>query len=316
MTDIRLITCVGVEHDLALLPHFLAYYLGLGIPAKNIHAVLQAPEDNTPEMEEAVTLLRENGIEPQEIWIAPYTSKSMWAKRREIQKSVADPHDWVISADVDEFHEFPTDLKTFFAYCDKKQRNCVQGIFIDRLAPEGKLTPIRQDTSIWEQYPVQADVMCTIRQHEDGNWPTGTVNIMASKGNILPALGGHSALAGETPVKYLCGVNLGKLPGIGKPHVRFATPLRVHHFKWTDRLLSSLKKRLSTPGVSERGKIYGEALLSHIDEKEKIQLDKMPLRSIRRAEQLPWKHQLKLFSLRVIAIRSSNKFKRITNNKT
>ena len=26
MSEIRLITCVGVEHDLALLPHFLEYY--------------------------------------------------------------------------------------------------------------------------------------------------------------------------------------------------------------------------------------------------------------------------------------------------
>ena len=313
MTEIRLITCVGVEHDLALLPHFLAYYKDLGVPANNMHVVLQAPEDNIPEMEEAVKLLDEYNIRPHEKWIAPYTSKSMWEKRRETQRAVASADDWIISADVDEFHEFPVGLKAFLDYCDQKNARCVQGVFIDRLAPEGKLTSVNDKSAIWDQFPIEADVMCTIRQHEDGNWAAGTVNVMALKGDVLPSLGGHSALAGEAPTNYLFGRHLGKLPGIGKPDVRFAVPLRVHHFKWTDRLANSLKKRLSTPGVSERGKMYGEALLSHIDEQGKIQLDKMPIRKPGVIDRLPWKHQLRIFALRVLSIRISNKLRRVVS---
>ena len=302
---------MGVEHDLALLPHFLEYYKGLGISAENMHPVLQASQENIDEMKKAIALLDDFGVKPHEVWIAPYTSKSMWDKRRQIQKEVAEADDWIISADVDEFHEFPVDLKEFLAYCDKKELNCIQGVFIDRLAPEGALAPVQKDSPIWDQFPIQADVMCTIRQHEDGNWAAGTVNVMACKGNILPSLGGHSALAGEIPVNYLFGRHLGKLPGIHKPKVRFAIPLRVHHFKWTDRLLVSLKKRLSTPGVSERGKMYGEALLSHIDEQGKIQVDKMPVRSPGRSDRLPWKYQLRAFARRVLAIRIVNKLTRI-----
>lgn len=311
MSEIRLITCVGVEHDLALLPHFLEYYKGLGISAENTHAVLQATDENSEQMKKAVSLLDDYGIKPQEMWIAPYTSNSMWEKRREIQKQVATDNDWVISADVDEFHEFPVDLKAFLAYCDKKQLNCIQGVFIDRLAAKGELTPIEQGRSIWDQYPIQADVMCTIRQHEGGGWAAGTVNVMACKGSVLPSLGGHGALPGAAGVNYLFDKHLGKLRGIGKSQIRFALPLRVHHFKWTDRLSNSLKQRLSTPGVSERGKMYGEALLNHIDDQGRIQLDQMPVRKAGVFDRLPWKYQLKIFAMYDLGVRILNKLKRM-----
>ena len=313
MTKIKLITCVGVEQDLGLLPHFINYYKELGISSDNFHPVLQASEDGTEEMKQAIAMLDGYGIKPQEVWIAPYTSKSMWEKRQEVQRKVANKNDWIISADVDEFHEFPVDLKQFLAYCDKRQVNCIQGVFIDRLAPEGKLAPVRSNTSVWEQFPIQADVMCTIRQHEEGNWTTGTVNVMACKGAILPALGGHNVLAGEVPTKHLYGMHLGKLPGIGRPKIRFAVPLRVHHFKWTDRLSVSLKKRLSTPGVSESGKVYGEALLNHIDGPGRIQVEKMPVRIPGYSDRLPWKYQLQAFARRVLRIRIASKLKRIVS---
>lgn len=314
MTDIRLITCAGVEHDLALLPHFLTYYSELGIAPCNMHVVLQASNDNTKNMHDAVALLDKYGIQPEEVWIAAYTSQTMWEKRREIQQKVAHADDWIISADVDEFHEFPGDLTAFLAYCDKNKLDCVQGVFIDRLAPQGELSTVRQDCSIWHQFPIQADVMCTIRQHEEGHWAAGTVNVMACKGRVPLSIGGHGALAGQAPVNYFSGRHLGKVPGIGLARVRFAMPLRVHHFKWTDRLADSLKKRLATPGVSERGKMYGEALLNHIDGQGRIQVDKMPIRKPGLAERLPWRYQLQVFSLQVLANRISRKLSRMVKS--
>lgn len=311
MADIRLITCVGIEHDLALLPHFIGYYKDLGIPPGKMHIVLQAPQKNLNEMGKARSLLDEFGIKAQEIWIAPYTSDSMWEKRREVQRKVAKANDWVISADVDEFHEFPDDLPVFLSYCDKQQLNCIQGVFIDRLAAKGRLTPVKQDSPIWDQYPVQADVICTMRQDEEGGWVNGTVNIMACKGNIFPSRGGHGALAGDIQLKYLFGRKLGKLPGIEKPGVRFALPLRVHHFKWTNSLVKSLEKRLSTPGVSERGKSYGQTLLDHIDEQGSIRLDKMPVRKPGLFARLPWRYQILAFDMRNLAIGASNRIKRL-----
>ncbi|CAN5218465.1 hypothetical protein BH23BAC3_BH23BAC3_33680 [soil metagenome] len=310
MAEIRLITCVGVEHDLALLPHFLRHYTDLGILPSQMHIILQASRENSNEMKQAKTMLVRFDVIPAEIWIAPYTSDSMWEKRREIQQRVADGNDWVISADVDEFHEFPDELHSFLSYCEKKELNCVQGVFIDRLAPGGQLDAVKSDASVWEQFPIQADVICTIRQQETGGWENGTVNIMACKGNIMPSRGGHGPIAGDIQLKFLFGRQLGKFPGIKNSAVRFSIPLRVHHFKWTNSLLNSLKKRLATPGVSPRGKSYGQLLLQHIEEGNGIQIDKMPVRTPGLFNRLPWRIQITALNLRTLSKGAVNRIRR------
>ncbi|HSJ69072.1 MAG TPA: hypothetical protein VK921_15415 [Anditalea sp.] len=299
MEEIRLITCAGVEHDLALLPHFINYYKGIGIPSENMHFILQAAHADSPEMDQALAILNRYDITPSEIWIAPYTSATMWEKRREIQQRVAKEDDWIISADVDEFHEFPDELRIFLAYCNKKGINCVQGVFIDRLTADGTLAPIKDSPPLWEQFPVQADVICTIRQDDKWGWESGTVNIMACKGYLLPKIGGHSPMNNGKPIKYTFGSRqLAYYSGIKNSSIRFMIPLRVHHFKWNQALLTSLQKRMATPGISPEGKSYGNLLLKHLGSEYKIQIDKMPVRKSSILEKLPWRTQLSLLHLR------------------
>jgi len=297
--EIRLITYAGVEHDLALLPHFIDYYKSLGIKAQNMHFILQATKTDIPEMDSALAILNQYDITPTEIWIAPYTSATMWEKRREIQQKVANDDDWVISADVDEFHEFPDELHTFLAYCNKKGINCIQGVFIDRLTADGTLAPIKDSPPLWEQFPVQADVICTIRQEEQKGWETGTVNIMACKGYLLPKIGGHSPISNGKPVKYIFGSSqLVYFNGIKNSSTRFMIPLRVHHFKWNKALMTSLKKRMATPGISPQGKAYGDLLLKHLGDEFRIQIEQMPIRNTGILQKLPWKTQLAYLKLR------------------
>ncbi|KEO72059.1 glycosyltransferase family protein [Anditalea andensis] len=299
MAEIKLITCAGVEHDLALLPHFIAYYKALGIHTKNMYFILQASESDSHEMKKAQAILHQDGITAAEIWIAPYTSATMWEKRREIQLCVANKEDWVISADVDEFHEFPDKLSVFLSYCDKKEINCVQGVFIDRLTSDGSLAAIKASPPLWEQFPVQADVICTIRQVEENGWENGTVNIMACKGDLLPERGGHFPLNHGSPIKYIFGSRqLAKFNGIKAATTRFQIPLRVHHFKWNQALLQSLQKRLATAGVSTHGQSYGNLLLQHLGEDQRIQIEKMPIRKSGTLDKLPWRTQLALLKLR------------------
>ena len=297
MADIRLISCVGVEYDLGLLPHFIEYYTKLGIPAENIHIILQASDASCAELGAATQILNSFNIEPAELWIAPYTSDSMWNKRREIQQRCAKDTDWVISADTDEFHEFPVSLESFFQYCDKKGINCVQGVFIDRLSKNGTLKAVEKDRSIFEQYPLQADVICTIRKKEEGGWKYGTVNIMACRGNILPARGGHHPITSGPDIKYLYGKQLAAIRGITDPGVRFSIPLRVHHFKWKAALKESLETRLATDGVSERGKAYGDLLFDHIHEHGGINMAEMPVRIPNSVNILSWKIRIRLIKL-------------------
>jgi hypothetical protein len=287
--EIRLISCIGVEHDLALLPHFLQYYLELGIAPSNMHLVLNAERDGSEELDLARSILDAHGVEPAEVWIAPYTSGMMWEKRRDVQRRVAAPSDWVVSADVDEFHEFPIPLPDFLAYCEREGSNCVQGVFIDRLAPGGRLAKVAQDVPIWDQFPIEADVMCTIRSAEEGKYWYGTVNIMACRGDVLPSRGGHHPLSDEREVSYLLGRPLAEFPGITNPTFRFALPLRVHHFKWTDTLAAGLQRRLSTPGVSKQGSAYGRLLLDYFERNGGIELEDVPIKRRGLADRVPWR---------------------------
>ncbi len=283
-----LISCVGVEHDLALLPHFLRHYLGLGIEPADAHLVLNAPTADAPALAEARAVLEAHGIEPAEEWIAPYTSDAMWEKRREVQRRVAAPADWVVSADVDEFCEFPAPLGEVLDYCDRRGVTCVQGVFIDRLAPGGRLAAVEPEPSLWDQFPIEADVICTLRRDEDG-YQAGTVNIMACRGDVLPSRGGHHPLHNGRPVSYLLGRPLGQFPGIGEAIVRFSVPFRVHHFKWTEGVLDTHRQRLATPGASKAGSVYGRRLLEYFDHRDgRVELGDVPVREPRLGDRVPW----------------------------
>lgn len=291
MTDaavIRLISCVGVDSELALLDHFLDHYARLGIPPRHMHVILNAPDAASPALEEARARLDAHGATPAELWIAPYTSESMWAKRREVQARVAAPGDWIVNADVDEFHEYPVPLPEFLAFCTRCGATMVQGPFIDRLAPQGRLAPVEAGRPLFEQFPIQADVICALGgtgRHHDLH---GTVKLMAHRGSVFPSRGGHHPLPGQ-PAVPVYGLPLARFPGIGTPAVRFTLPTKVHHFKWTDRLCPGLERRLATTGVSPAGAEYGRKLLDYFAANQGIRLSDVPVRRLATGERLPWR---------------------------
>jgi len=287
-----LISCVSVDHDLGLLPHFVEHYLRLGLASSRMHLILNTTRTATPRLGKAIDMLVSYGIAPAEVWIEPYTSDGMWAKRREVQRRLAAPDDWVISADVDELHEYPEALEDFLAFCDSRGINTVQGVFIDRLAVAGRLAPVTREARIWDQFPVQADVICSIgRQGRNHDW-YGTVKLMAFKGRVLPSRGGHHPLPGQEGVSYLFGGPLAALPGIGRAGLRFGIPLRVHHFHWTAALPGSLRERLATPGVSAAGREYGAKLLDHFEENGEFALREVPTGDGTVWTHIPWRQRV------------------------
>ena len=271
-----LITCVGVEHDVPLLPHFLRHYLALGIQPERMRVIVNAVSINAPGLNAAQSVLGDFGVKHVETWIAPYTSASMWEKRREVQVREAAPDDWVISADVDELHEYPEPLDDFLGRCDKIGADCVQGPFIDRLASGGTLAPIVPEASIMEQFPLMTDVIWALGGQGKNHDQHGTVKIMAIKGRVLPSRGGHHPLP-DQPMSYLYRIPLAQFPAITDPAFRFSIPSRVHHFHWTDALVERLERRLATPGVSPAGAEYGAKQLSHISEHGGISLERVAM---------------------------------------
>lgn len=296
---IRLISCVGVRHDLPMLPHFLRHYLALGIAPEHMHILLQAHEPS-PRLEAARDILRQAGIDPGNSWIADYTSDAMWEKRRELQRRHAAPGDWVISADVDELHEYPAPLPVILDWCERRRINCIQGPFVDRLAARGVLAPVAQAPAVAAQFPVQADVICHIRGRGiEPDFHYGTVKIMALKGDLMPSRGGHHPRADGVLPRYMALKPLADFWAIRRPAFRFALPLQVHHYKWVDTLIEATRRRLDTAGVSPAGKEYGETLIDYFARDGRIAINQVAIRRSAAADRIPWR--LRIAALRLLA---------------
>ena len=273
-----LITCVGVDHDIDMFPHFLRHYLTLGVRPESIHPLLNARHADAPGMAKAHAMLAEAGIPGgnAEIWIAPYTSDSMWKKRRELQKRLCGEQDWVISADVDEFHFYPEPLTDFLARCDALKVNCVQGVFVDRLAEGGSLAEVREEPDLLEQFPIEAEVALSIAGRGEHHGLGGTVKIMAMRGYVMPNRGGHAPLKDQR-VSLLYKRPLGRVSEVGSPDFRFSLPTRVAHIHWTSSLPARLRERLATPGLTPAGLEYGQKQLDHLERHDGIALDQVAL---------------------------------------
>lgn len=286
-----LITCIGVQTDLVLLPHFLTHYLTLGIAPLRVHAILNAPDPDAAGLAQADAILAAQGCPPGRRWIAPYTSDTMWAQRRTLQSSVAGPQDWVISADVDEFHAYPEPLDAFLARCDRLGVDCVHGPFVDRLAPGGRLAPVDPAPPVLAQFPIMADVIWSIAGRGAAHDRWGTVKIMAMKGRVRPRRGGHGAEAGSAK-RPLTVLPLGDFPGIERPRWRFAVPMRVYHVHWVAGLETRLRTRLQTAGASRAGSEYGARQIDHIAQHGGISLAHVVVD--KGARRLPWRWRLAL----------------------
>lgn len=274
---VRLISCVGVDGELELLPHFLEHYLGLGLLPERMHVLLNSDDAASPALAVATRMLAARGVTDAIPWIAPYTSESMWARRRELQGEVAGARDWIVSADVDELHEYPDTIAGVIDRCERLGVDAVQGVFVDRLAEEGKLADVRATPALAEQFPLRADVIGALGgrgRHHDGY---GTVKLMVMRGNVLPSRGGHHPLRGQPGIRFLQGAPLGSLPAASAPARRFDWPFRVHHYKWTSGLVPGLRRRLATPGASAAGREYGAKLLAHVGTRGALALEAIPI---------------------------------------
>ncbi len=257
------VTCVGVGQDLDLLPHWLRHYLDLGIEPGRFVVILNADSADDPGIGRAGEILAEHGVaRPPEVWIAPYTSGAMWEQRGAVQARACPPGDWVLNADVDEFHRWPEPVADCLARAAALGADCVQGVMIDRLAEGGALAPVRAAPHILEQFPLRAEAAMAIGGTSPVHGRGGTVKMMAARGRILPHRGGHRPAPG-TATRYLYRYPLGSFREIDDPAFRFSVPTQVDHVHWTASLPARLEKRLATPGVSPAGAEYGRRQLDH-----------------------------------------------------
>lgn len=131
-----------------------------------------------------------------------------------VARYVEDRHEWCAVADLDEFYEYPLPLAELAATAGNA--NCVQGWFVDRVAPDGSLPPIRNDLPIAEQFPIEARITKRILGGYDRK-------LMLTRGFQCVARG-HHTMPNERP-----------FPRTG----------RVLHYKWNSVVLDHLAERLA-----------------------------------------------------------------------
>ncbi|WP_090114969.1 hypothetical protein [Limimaricola pyoseonensis] len=300
---VRLVSCLGVELDLEMLPHFLRHYAEIGIAPEAMHFSLHAETAQSPRLAEAERILAEFGAAEPARWIDTYTSDAMWEERRRLQRAVAAPGDWIVNSDIDEHYLFPAPLAEVIAHCDKVGANCVQGVQIDRFAPEGALAAVAPEPALAEQFPVSGEASFHVFRAGKHYGISGTTKLMLHRAEVLPRRGGHnpegltanSRQAESDGPRFLLGRPLHTLPRLADPAFRFAFPFQSLHFKWTASRLPTVARRVETPGSSPAEAENGEKVQAYLTEHGRMPLDKVVLRGAKAPDTAGWRDTMRDF---------------------
>ena len=287
-----LISCVGVENDLPYLEHFVRHYRGIGVAPEDFRLILQTADPDSPRLRAALDILEGHGIAQSRLWHEPYSSRTMWEERRRLQREIAGPGDWVVSADVDELHEYPAPLREIVAWCEREGYDIVQGPFIDRLPEDGRLTELPPpDRPLTEAYPVQTELRHHIGGHTRNVNLGGSVNLMLVRGDVMPGIGGHNALPAARSHSYALGGPLWRFRRLSEPRFLFGMPFLVHHYKWTAGLLERLRERLDHQEMTPADREYTEKVVAFFDG-EGVSIEALARRDPARDAPVDWQKKV------------------------
>ena len=137
------------------------------------------------------------------------------------------PHDWWVIADIDEFHLYPDDnLRKLISNCDENGWDIVRGGFIDRVGEDGEFSEIKEDKSLFQQFPI----MGFFRYPMSKACPN---KICVTKGYVEITSGQHYAkIDGQTTWKW---------QGWNHPLINPNDYVQVHHFKWDKTCVERIK---------------------------------------------------------------------------
>ena len=213
--------CVGVEYDLDLLEYSINYYKKLGVD--ELFYILNTTDTDSPNLKKGIKILDKYPDIHRDIWIGKYTSLWKKEKENEIVKDYINEDDWIMTVDVDEFYEFPMNIKSLIILCEEKGYHYIKGKFIDRISKDCKLKPINKNKTLWEQYPVNNNLYYLIKNITNG-YNFNYNKILLRKNFVELSTGQH-----EVKDKY--------------KYRRYLQNLDVHHFRWRKGLINKLEER-------------------------------------------------------------------------
>ncbi len=195
-----------VGPDVTLLEANLDYYSNLGV-SRILLSVHLRDEWSDGFLERISKTIKDHPAEIAQI----YQGVSIDNRSRYINvtREHCNKDDWVIIADLDEFHEFSMPLPDVVSLCESQNYDYVTGQFLDRVGFDGKL--IEYTGNIWDCFPIG---MRLTRKILDDDAP----KVVLARAEIGIKEGHHYALDG---MRY---------PGNECAAI-------VHHFKWDASVL-------------------------------------------------------------------------------
>ena len=237
---IRLVTVIG--HGSNLIPHFINHY---ETKVDEINMVVYVSDVN-PNLEEEVYTKVNN--HPKVKIVSIINDRVFdWNRVTELYNQTKNlyPNDWWVVADIDEFHLYSDSLLQIIHTCNKNGYELVRGGFIDRIGREGEFPELKNDTSIWEQFPNAG----FFRYPMSDACPN---KVCIMKGHIEITSGQHYAkINGQTTWKW---------QGWNHPLINPHDSVQVHHFKWDSTSIERIKSVASIKQVyafsDEYNKMY------------------------------------------------------------
>lgn len=211
--NIHLITVVGAQHA-HLLDQMLHHYYGIGVSSFIIHAHLRSPDETALAGLEQVVAKFKQRIESVSYGDHAIAQRKAWESRKYF------PDDWFLIADVDEFQVYPMSIMEILTQCEECGYDHLKGCFLDRVASDGTLTPLKTHESLWNQYPVGVFLTYPILRGDPRK-------VVAARGSVQMANNGHHVALSDK----------------GCPITKYF--IQVHHFKWTVGVLEALEQRIA-----------------------------------------------------------------------
>jgi hypothetical protein len=227
-----LLCCIGTDLHISnpnLLYHFLDYYIALGITdwALTLHTGPRPELRNLATYEWILSLYDI----PYDVWIGPFDT----FERETRHNAFVDAQEndaWVIGVDLDEFVAFPGAIPQYLQGIAELGYNCLGGRLVDRVASDGTLKHIMREPSLYEQFPIAAEVKRNIYKPATPKAPY------------------EKKIAIMKPLQW----------GLGHHFIDRSTRmfqreapdnLEINHYAWDDLLISRIQQRLGDPWAEE-----------------------------------------------------------------
>lgn len=221
---IKLGTVIG--HGVGLLPHFIEHYskyvdiIYISVYVSDVH----------PDLESEVKEVIKN-YNNVKIFKTIKDRNFDWAKVTMLYNfmKTKNPNDWWVIADIDEFHLYPNDsLDKLIEDCKENNWDVVRGGFIDRIGENGDFIELKENKSIFKQYP-----------------NAGFFRYPMSKAcpNKVCVMRGYVELTDGQHYVKIDGHTTWKWQGWNHPLIApiETHSVQVHHFKWDKTSIERVK---------------------------------------------------------------------------